>query len=106
MGLGVEDVPFGGRAGKPQNEIKHTGKPVFEQLYSDPDRLEQFINAMAGISLGPFHALAETVDFSTRPAAWLRTGRPDGQAIGLIPAASRHESVRTGSLRRRTWKRV
>jgi SAM-dependent methyltransferase len=52
------------RTGKPQNEIKHTGKPMFEELYSDPKRLEQFLNAMAGISLGNFHALAEKFDFS------------------------------------------
>src|SRR4051794_10125606 len=52
------------RTGKPQNEIKHTGKPMFETLYSDPERLEQFMNAMAGISLGAFSALAERFDFS------------------------------------------
>jgi predicted O-methyltransferase YrrM len=52
------------QTGKPQNEIKHTGKSMFEELYSDPDRLEQFMNAMAGISLGPFQALAEKFDFS------------------------------------------
>ena len=27
------------QTGKPQNEIKHTGKPVFDELYSVPDRL-------------------------------------------------------------------
>jgi len=52
------------QTGKPQNEIKHTGKAMFEGLYSDEGRLEQFMNAMAGISAGPFHALAETFDFS------------------------------------------
>jgi hypothetical protein len=52
------------QTGKPQNEIKHTGKAMFEELYSDPARLEQFMNAMAGISLGPFQALAEKFDFS------------------------------------------
>jgi hypothetical protein len=52
------------QTGKPQNEIKHTGKPMFEELYSDPARLEQFMNAMQGISLGNFHALAEKLDFS------------------------------------------
>ena len=52
------------RTGKPQNEVRHTGKPMFDGLYSDPERLEQFMNAMAGISMGPFHALAEKVDFS------------------------------------------
>jgi hypothetical protein len=52
------------QTGKPQNEVKHTGKGMFEELYSDPDRLEQFMNAMAGISTGPFQALAEKFDFS------------------------------------------
>jgi predicted O-methyltransferase YrrM len=52
------------QSGKPQNEVKHAGKSMFEELYSDPDRLEQFMNAMAGISQGPFHALAQKFDFS------------------------------------------
>ncbi len=52
------------RSGSPQNEVKLTGTPMFEELYSDPDRLEQFMQAMAGISKGPFMALAEKFDFS------------------------------------------
>ena len=52
------------QTGRPQNEIKHTGKPMFDELYSDPARLEQFMHAMQGISLGNFHALAEKFDFS------------------------------------------
>jgi hypothetical protein len=52
------------QTGKPQNEIKHTGKPMFDELYSDPARLEQFMDAMQGISLGNFHAFAEKFDFS------------------------------------------
>jgi hypothetical protein len=52
------------KTGQPQNEIKHTGAPMFEELYSDPQRLEQFMNAMAGISMGPFQALAEKFDFA------------------------------------------
>jgi hypothetical protein len=52
------------QTGKPQNEIKHTGTAMFEELYSDPDRLEQFMKAMSGISLGPFMALAQKFDFS------------------------------------------
>src|SRR5919201_2023084 len=58
------DLTEGLKKGKPQNEIKHTGRPMFEELYSDPARLEQFIAAMAGIQRGNFHALAETFDFS------------------------------------------
>jgi len=52
------------RTGKPQNEIKQTGKPMFDELYSDPERLEQFMKAMQGISLGNCHALADKFDFS------------------------------------------
>jgi predicted O-methyltransferase YrrM len=52
------------RTGHPQNEIKSTGHSMFEELYADPDRLEQFMRAMAGIQAGNFHVLAETFDFA------------------------------------------
>jgi len=52
------------QTGRPQNEIKLTGKSMFEELYADPARLEQFMKAMAGISMGNFHALANKFDFS------------------------------------------
>jgi hypothetical protein len=50
--------------GKPQNELKHSGKSMFEELYSDPARLKQFMNAMSGASTGNFIALANKFDFS------------------------------------------
>ena len=31
------------KTGQPQNEVKHTGSGMFEELYSDPARLEQFM---------------------------------------------------------------
>ncbi|MBA2303664.1 MAG: methyltransferase [Acidobacteria bacterium] len=52
------------RTGKPQNETKHGGASVFQELYSKPERLEQFMEAMAGISAGNFQALAAKFDFS------------------------------------------
>lgn len=52
------------RTGNPQNEIKHTGTSMFAELYSKPERLEQFMAAMGGISAGNFQALAEKFDFS------------------------------------------
>ena len=52
------------KTGQPQNETKHGGAGVFEELYSKPERLEQFMDAMAGISAGNFMALAEKFDFS------------------------------------------
>lgn len=52
------------RTGKPQNEIKHTGRPLFEELYAEPARLEQFMAAMSGITTGNSRAFAQKFDFS------------------------------------------
>jgi hypothetical protein len=62
------DLVEGLKTGKPQNEIKHTGKPMFEELYGNPERLEQFMDAMTGASAGNFMALAENFDFSNYEA--------------------------------------
>ncbi len=53
------------QTGRPQNEIKHSGAPIFEELYRDPDRLEQFMRAMTGISLANFETFARRFDFSS-----------------------------------------
>ena len=53
------------KTGKPQNEIKHSQKPMFEVLYEDIPRLEQFMAAMRGVSRGNFQALAKKFDFSS-----------------------------------------
>jgi O-methyltransferase domain/Dimerisation domain len=82
------------QTGKPQNEVKHAGKAMFEELYSDPDRLEQFMNAMAGISLGPFHALAEKFDFS-KYETLCDVGGATGQLS--IVVANRHPHMRCTS---------
>jgi hypothetical protein len=79
------------RTGKPQNEIKHTGKPMFEELYSDPARLEQFMHAMQGISLGNVHALAEKFDFS-RYTTVCDVGGATGQLCSIL--AARHPHLR------------
>jgi hypothetical protein len=82
------------QSGEPQNEIKHTGKPMFEELYSDSDRLEQFMNAMAGISLGPFSALAEKFDFS-KYKTLCDVGGATGQLSIIV--ANRHPHMRCTS---------
>jgi hypothetical protein len=82
------------QSGEPQNEIKHAGKPVFEELYSDPDRLEQFMNAMAGISLGPFQALSEKFDFS-KYKTLCDVGGATGQLSIIV--ANRHPHMRCTS---------
>jgi hypothetical protein len=79
------------RTGRPQNEVKHNGKPMFDELYSDPDRLEQFMQAMAGISLGNFQALAEKFDFS-RYQTVCDVGGATGQLCRIL--ATRHPHLR------------
>jgi len=82
------------QTGKPQNEIKHTGKPMFDELYSDPARLEQFMEAMQGISLGNFQALAEKVDFS-KYKTLCDVGGATGQLCAIL--AERHPHLRCTS---------
>ena len=67
------------KTGKAQNETKDGGKGVFEELYSQPERLEQFMDAMAGISFGNFQAFAEKFDFSK-----YKTMTDVGGATGLM----------------------
>jgi hypothetical protein len=58
------DLTEGLKTGSPQNEIKHTGEPLFAKLYEVPERLEQFMKAMSGVSAANFKQFAETFDFS------------------------------------------
>lgn len=51
------------RTGEPQNEAKHGGD-LFDTLYSNPVRLEQFLSAMTGLSLGIAHAMARAFPWS------------------------------------------
>src|SRR5215218_9572963 len=45
------------RTGRPQNEVK-SGDDFFGALYADPGRLEGFLSAMSGLSLGAARAIA------------------------------------------------
>jgi len=58
------DLEEGLRTGKPQNEIKVSGNSVFEELYAEPIRLRQFIQAMSGNQIGIFIEFAKKFDFS------------------------------------------
>jgi hypothetical protein len=88
------DLPNALRTGKPQNEIKHNGKPMFDELYSDPARLEQFMGAMTGLSRLNFEAFADRFDFSP-----FNTLCDVGGATGLlcIEVAKRHPHLRCTS---------
>lgn len=46
------------RTGLPQNEVK-TGGDFFGRLYSDPQRLEGFLKAMTGLSIGAGRGIAK-----------------------------------------------
>jgi len=46
------------RTGKPQNEVRGGGVPMFEMLYADPIRLREFLEAMSSISRGAALAMA------------------------------------------------
>jgi predicted O-methyltransferase YrrM len=79
------------QTGAPQNEIKHTGQPMFAELYSDPKRLQQFMNAMTGASMTGFHALAETFDFTSYHTV-CDLGGATGQLSVIL--AARHPHLR------------
>ena len=64
---------------------------MFEELYADPARLEQFMSAMSGISAGNFHALAEKFDFS-RYQTVCDVGGATGQLSIIV--AQRHPHLR------------
>jgi len=74
-----DDLPEALRTGQPQNEAKHGAKNIFEELYADPVKLEQFLDAMAGLSRINFEALADKFDFSR-----YRTLCDVGGATGLL----------------------
>ncbi len=73
------DLPDGLRTGKPQNEIKHGQKGMFEELYEELPRLEQFMGAMTGLSRMNFEAFAAKFDFSK-----FKTLCDVGGATGLL----------------------
>jgi len=81
------DLPEALRTGQPQNETKHGEKGIFDELYADPTKLEQFLDAMTGLSRINFEALADKFHFSR-----YRTLCDVGGATGLlsIEVAKKH----------------
>jgi hypothetical protein len=81
------DLPEALRTGRPQNETKHGEKGMFEKLYEELPRLEQFMGAMTGLSRINFEAFAAKFDFSG-----FQTLCDVGGATGLLcmEAAKKH----------------
>jgi len=88
------DLPEALRTGRPQNEIKHGQKGMFEELYSEFPKLEQFMGAMTGLSRINFEAFATKFDCSR-----FNTLCDVGGATGLlsIEVAKKHPHLQCTS---------
>ena len=82
------------KTGQPQNEVKRNGKAMFDELYADPARLEQFMGAMSGVSRGNFEAFADRFDFSPF-ASHVDIGGATGQLALIVQARHPHLASRT-----------
>jgi hypothetical protein len=80
------------RTGHPQNEAK-VGENFFAALYEDPDRLEQFLRAMTGVSMSTALSIAEKFPWGEH-----RTFIDIGAAQGCVPVqlALRHPHLTGG----------
>lgn len=58
------DIDASIRTGRSVSESRDEDDHFFEKLYSDPARLEAFMDAMNGASLGNFRKLAKVFDFA------------------------------------------
>lgn len=79
------------KSGKPQNETKSTGQSWYEALYADPQRLAQFMAAMAGYQIANFRLLVDTFDFG-RFSSFCDIGGASGALA--IEVARRHPHIR------------
>lgn len=75
------------RTGEPQNEAQ--GGNPFDALYSDPDRLRLFLQAMTGISLGTAKAIAKKFPWK-RYKTFIDIGAAQGAAPVQIALAHAH----------------
>ncbi len=76
------------RTGKAQNEAK-TGEDFFGTLYADPKRLEGFLKAMTGLSLGSARAIAKKVPWK-RYRTFADVGCAQGGVAVEIALAHKH----------------
>jgi len=78
------------KTGEPQNEVKHGGKSVFEELYANEAKLGEFLDAMTGFQAANFAQLAEKFDFQK-----YKTVSDIGGALALLSriVGARHQHL-------------
>jgi hypothetical protein len=77
------------RTGLPQNEVKTGAAGLFETLYADPARLEQFLAAMTGISHGANMTIARAFPWA-RYRTFVDVGTAQGDLAAQIAKANPH----------------
>jgi precorrin-6B methylase 2 len=77
------------RTGLPQNEIKTGGSGLFETLYTDPNRLKQFLAAMTGLSQAANLAIASKFPWE-RYRTFADVGTAQGDLAAQVAQAHSH----------------
>ncbi len=76
------------RTGQPQNEVR-TGGDFFGTLYADPNRLEGFLKAMTGLSIGSAQVIAKKFPWK-RYRTFVDVGCAQGGVAVEIALAHKH----------------
>lgn len=77
------------RTGQPQNELKDHGSDLFDALYSDPEGLRGFLQAMTGVSMPTAKAIAQKFPWR-RYQTFLDIGAAQGATPVQIALAHPH----------------
>jgi hypothetical protein len=77
------------KSGQPQNEAKRGGEKFFEVLYSNPDRLKQFLSAMTGVSRGANLAIAKHFPWE-KYRTFVDAGTAQGDLAAQVAIANPH----------------
>lgn len=77
------------KTGLPQNEVKNGADNFFHLLYSDPERLRQFLRAMTGVSRGANLAIADGFPWE-KYQTFADVGTAQGDLAGQVALAHPH----------------
>jgi len=82
------------KTGTPQNEGKQGGANIFEIIYSDPQKLRGFLQAMTGLSAGSGRAIAEKFPWKKYKTFYDLGGAQGGVAVQI---ALKHKRLQGGN---------